>query len=70
MATLHHTSPTATMSGHHGPPGPVHQPNGHLPPGVPPPQQKTVAQALASANENAWIQLGRLIVIPSFSSHR
>jgi hypothetical protein len=25
-----------------------------------PPQQKTVAQALASANEAAWIQLGEL----------
>lgn len=46
------------MAGHHGPPGPAHQPNGHLPPGMAPPQQKTVAQALASANEAAWIQLG------------
>ena len=48
------------MAGYHGPPGPAHQPNGHLPPGMGPPQQKTVAQALASANEAAWIQLGKV----------
>ncbi|KIW01128.1 uncharacterized protein PV09_07414 [Verruconis gallopava] len=59
MAALHHTSPTAAMPGHHGPPGPAHAPNGHIPPGMPP-QQKTVAQALAAANEAAWIQLGSL----------
>lgn len=56
------------MSGHHGPPGPPHQLNGHMPPGMGPLQQKTVAQALASANEAAWIQLGKKICLYAFAT--